>query len=284
MKLWKLHEALEREPLVGNVVSLPIILAEAKRSPLTYVLSTEWLLKIMEWPRFGEIAKYFVTEDRKKAFFLLRMKEINRGETSRLEIIDRIQEIIKSQGFVPVLVGGHYILQGKLSQLLASSLISGILLLVFMFTVMGWKLSHSFRVPMALLASLSMIPLCLLGLMGYLRIPLDVISASSINLAIGMGVDAMIYLSIFVRRSQGKDFHSWEAWSKACSSLWKPIGTSLAVICSGFGIFMLSNFPPTQRFGFSVMFGSLVSAAAALFLFPWLASISMFKKEPLYVD
>ncbi|HWC19353.1 MAG TPA: hypothetical protein VG498_20240, partial [Terriglobales bacterium] len=97
-------------------------------------------------------------------------------------------------------------------------------------------------------------------------------------LDLGMGVDAMIYLAMFVRREHGSR-DSWAAWSKACSHLWRPIVTSLLVITCGFGIFLLSSFPPTQRFGLFVMFGSATAATAALFMFPWLASSSAGAKQ-----
>ncbi|MBI4372270.1 MAG: MMPL family transporter, partial [Candidatus Omnitrophica bacterium] len=244
VKLWRLHEALEKDPAVGNVVSLPLILAEAKRSPLTLVMTTEWLLKLMEGPKFGEIAKYFVTEDRKMAFFLLRMKEQGR-QISRLEVIRRVENIVQNQGFGPVLVGGVYVLQGKLSELLSSSLVSGVMLLLSTFFVMGWVLTRSLKISGALLASLTAIPVCVLGIIGYVKMPLDVISAPAANLAIGMGVDAMIYLSVFVRRHSKEEPESWSTWSEVCSRLWQPIATSLVIICSGFGIFLLSAFPPT---------------------------------------
>jgi predicted exporter len=93
-----------------------------------------------------------------------------------------------------------------------------------------------------------------------------------------MGVDAMIYLTVFAKR-ENKDLSSWEPWSKACSHLWRPIGTNLLVICCGFGIFLLSDFPPTLRFGVFVIFGSATAASAALFLFPWLASVSLHRKK-----
>ncbi|MBI4394607.1 MAG: hypothetical protein HY583_00270 [Candidatus Omnitrophica bacterium] len=89
----------------------------------------------------------------------------------------------------------------------------------------------------------------------------------------------MIYLSVFSRRLSQKGEESWKAWSKVCSRFWQPIGTSLAIIGSGFGIFLLSAFPPTQRFGFSVVFGSAVSILVALFLFPWLTTLS-FRRIP----
>jgi predicted RND superfamily exporter protein len=108
--------------------------------------------------------------------------------------------------------------------------------------------------------------------------PLDFITASAANLDLGMGVDAMIYLTMFAKRDT-KNLSSWEPWSKACSHLWRPIGTNFAVICCGFGIFLLSNFPPTLRFGVFVIFGSATAASAALFLFPWLASVSLHRKS-----
>src|SRR5438045_7136732 len=141
------------------------------------------------------------------------------------------------------------------------------------FVVVVYAYSSSFRVSAAMLVGLIMIPVVVRGYIAYMGMPLDFITASAANLDLGMGVDAMIYLTMFARRANGTD-NSWSAWSKACSHLWQPIGTSLLVICCGFGIFLLSNFPPTQRFGLFVMFGSATAAAAALFMFPWLASIS----------
>jgi predicted RND superfamily exporter protein len=54
--------------------------------------------------------------------------------------------------------------------------------------------------------------------------------------------------------------------------LWKPILYSTVLICAGFGIFILSEFPPTQRFGLSVILGTFISPLAALFVFPWIAA------------
>lgn len=285
-KLWSLHEALERDPAVGSAVSLPLIMAEIKRSFFTLLLSQERLLKIMESPKFGEIAKYFVTEDRTKSLFVLRMKE--KGRTvSRLEVLRRIRQLIEEQGFGPALIGGVYLLQGKLSELLTSSLISGLALLVVLFVLMGWALGRSLQISGAMLVSLSMIPVLMLGLLGHLQIPLDVISSPAANLSIGMGVDAMIYMVFFARRFSRTNPHDWENWAKARSQLYKPIACNMLVICSGFGIFLVSNFPPTQRFGLSVILGSLISTVATLFVLPWLATAKLLGKieeGPAHVD
>ncbi len=270
-KLWHLHNTLERDPSVGSVVSLPLFLAEAKRSILASLLPVEWLLKLLDSPILGKVAKYYITEDRTKTLFVLRMKESYR-QSDRLANVERLKKIIREQDFEPVLVGGTYLLYGILSKLVASSVFEGLTLLILLFMIMGGIISRSFRVTAAMFISLGIIPLLMLGVLGHLRIPLDIISAPGPNVAIGIGVDAMIHVLIWVRRHPARNMRSWEAWASVCSRLWKPILYSMTVVCAGFGIFILSGFPPTQRFGFSVVLGTLLSPLPALFLLPWFAT------------
>jgi predicted RND superfamily exporter protein len=272
-RLWALQESLEKDPAVGNVLSLPVVLSEAKRPWFSIFLSTEKEIKILDEPKHGEISRQLITSDRNRALYLLRMRETHR-RNSRHAVIERLEKIVARDGFRTVLVGGSYSLLDQMTRLVTSSIISGVLILIGIFAAMGYALSRSFRVVLAMLVTLLIIPVVVRGYIAYMGMPLDFITASAANLDLGMGVDAMIYLTMFAKRA-GKDSDSWAAWSKACSHLWRPIGTSLLVICCGFGIFLLSNFPPTQRFGFFVMFGSATAAAAALLMFPWLASISL---------
>ena len=269
-QLWSLQEALEKDPAVGNVASLPVVLSEAKRPWFSIFLSTEKEIKILDQPKYGEISSQLITEDRNRTLYLLRMHETAR-KGSRHEVIERLKRIVQRHGFRTVLVGGTYSLLDQMARLVTSSVISGVLLLIAIFVVMGFAFSRSLRVAAAMLVSLIIIPVVVRGYIAYMGMPLDFITASAANLDLGMGVDAMIYLTMFARREKGVG-NSWTAWSKACSHLWQPIGTSLLVICCGFGIFLLSNFPPTQRFGLFVILGSATAAAAALFMFPWLAS------------
>ena len=267
-----MQESLEKDPAVGNVLSLPVVLSEAKRPFFSIFLSTEKEIKILDEPKHGEIARQLVTSDRNRALFLLRMRETER-KNSRREVIERLKKIVAREGFRFVLVGGSYSLLDQMTRLVRSSIVSGVLLLIGIFAALGFALSQSLRVALAMLVTLFLIPVVVRGYIAYMGMPLDFITASAANLDLGMGVDAMIYLTMFAKRT-GQPHGSWAAWSKACSHLWRPIGTSLLVICCGFGIFLLSNFPPTQRFGLFVIFGSATAATAALFMFPWLASSS----------
>jgi predicted RND superfamily exporter protein len=275
--LWDLQNALEKDPAVGKVMSLPVVLSEVRRRWYTMFLTTHKEIGILQDPKHGAIARQFLTPDHKRALFLLRMRETVRG-TPRAQVIHRLEATVHRQGFRMLLVGGEYSLLSQMGRLITTSIVTGVLVLIGIFTIMGYLFSRSFRVAAAMLVTLAIIPVVVRGYIAWLGMPLDFLTSAAANLDLGMGVDAMIYLTIFAKR-ENPDLSSWEAWSKACSHLWRPIGTNLFVICCGFGIFLLSNFPPTQRFGVFVMFGSAAAASAALFMFPWLASVSVHRKK-----
>src|SRR5438105_11650460 len=74
-KMWTLQGALEHNKNVGTVISLPTLLSEGDRTPFSFFLSYETLMRIMEKPEHERVAKSFVNEDRTQAVFLLRMVE-----------------------------------------------------------------------------------------------------------------------------------------------------------------------------------------------------------------
>ncbi|MBV9072828.1 MAG: MMPL family transporter [Acidobacteria bacterium] len=280
-RLWDLQHALEKDPAVGKVMSLPVMVSEIRRHWLSMFLSTKKEVGILEEKKHGDVAQQFLTPDHKRALFLLRMRETVRS-APREDVIHRLERAVQHEGFRPLLVGGEYSLLAQMGRLITSSIVSGSLILIGIFTVMGYLFSRSLRVAAAMLVTLVMIPVVVRGYIAYLGMPLDFLTSAAANLDLGMGVDAMIYLTMLAKR-ENADLGSWKPWSKACSHLWRPIGTNLLVICCGFGIFLLSNFPPTLRFGVFVIFGSATAASAALFMFPWLASFSIHRKKGVEV-
>ena len=287
-RLWELQESLEADESVGSIISLPVLMAEGNRAPLAFLLDWEGLLRRMNHPKYDRVTRSFITDDRISGYFFIRMKESGRTG-SRLEVIERIKGIVRNHGFVPEMVGGVYVLQGELSRLVASSLIYGLSKLIFLFVFIAWIVSRSLRIALAMVLSLCIIPVCMLGLIGYLRIPLDIISAPAANVAIAMGIDSMIHMVIFVRRLLKRSVQAREAWSQAQYRLWEPIVGSMFIICTGFGIFSISSFPPTQRFGISIVFGTIIAAFTAIFVLPYLAESGFLKKiipqrKPAQID
>jgi predicted RND superfamily exporter protein len=171
------------------------------------------------------------------------------------------------------MIGGLYLLQGELSRLVSSSLIYGLFGLIGFFMVIALIISRSFKISLAMALALGIIPVCVFGAIGFMRIPLDIISAPAVNVAIGMGIDSMIHTVTAVRRRKLKGIDSKAAWLQARVRLWKPVLGSMFIVSAGFAIFGLSAFPPTQRFGFSIVMGTVLAAMSTVFILPLLAEI-----------
>src|SRR5438067_978684 len=134
--LWTLQTALEEHKGVGTVVSLPLLVAEGRRRPLSFLVSTEHILKTLDEPKYGRVARTFITPDRMQAAFYLRMVERDRTRP-RAEVVDNLRAVVRRSGFKTVLAGGIYRLEGDLAALVASSVTTGLLWLMLLFTIIA---------------------------------------------------------------------------------------------------------------------------------------------------
>jgi len=270
-KLMTLQKDLEKNPNVGTLISMPLLVAEARRASfLSFLFSNENLLNRMAKPEYGQISRGFISDDHKKTLLLFRMNDEGRKK-HRLEVIKEIKKEVRDHGFRPLLTGGVYALQGRLSQHVASSLIYGLGRLLVAFLVIAMITSRSLRAAMAMAFSIGLVPLCILGVFGATRMPLDIIAAPAANIAISMGIDAMIHMVHAYHRIARATKKDPDIWATVQERMWEPVITSMVIVASGFAIFFFSSFPPTQRFGGSIVLGTIIAAFSALFVFPTLA-------------
>src|SRR5205807_2677100 len=171
-----------------------------------------------------------------------------------------------------------YRLQGELATLVASSLVTGLFWLIVLFTGIAWIVARTVRGAAAMIFSLSLVPLCMLGGVGILRVPVDIISAPATNVCIGMAIDSMVHLMFGVRRAEGDGQKGWNRWVAAREEQWRGIVFSDVIIAAGFAIFVLSDFPPTERFGLVVLAGCIIDILANLFVLPLLGGAQWKKK------
>ena len=261
-RLESLHQALEADPAVGTVLSPWALVAEARRQPLAAFLGVPQLVDLLSSESFGGVGSSVYTADRRRARFLLRMKEAGRT-APRGEVVARLEDAVAAAGFEPALTGGLYELQGKLATLVASSLAVGLGALVVLFGVLALGLSRRLRTAAAMTAGLVAILTAVLGSFGLLGRPLDIIASPAANLALALGVDSMIHLVLAARRL---------GWAEARRQMARPVLGSAAILAAGFGVFLLSSFPPTRSFGLAVVVGALTAAAVALGALPVLAA------------
>lgn len=270
-RLQALQQRLERHPDVGSVLSVALLMAEAERPWYSFLFSWETRFKKLDSPRHDRIGRAFVSEDRNRGRFILRMRESTRSRP-RDVVVGEIHEIAREQGFKPVLVGGLYTLQGELSELVEGSVIRGLGGLLGLFFLIVLIVTRSLRSAVAMLACLALTPFILFGLVGLFGMPLDIISAPAANVALPLGIDEMIHLGYAVRRSRRKSEKTWDAWKRSLARLWQPILASMLIVASGFSLFLLSSFPPTQRLGVLVCAGAAITDVAVLLVLPAIAT------------
>jgi uncharacterized protein len=119
----------------------------------------------------------------------------------------------------------------------------------------------------------------MLGGVGLLGVPVDIISAPATNVCIGMAIDSMVHLVFAVRRAKKDGQPGWSEWVAGRREQWRGIVYSDVIIGVGFAIFALSNFPPTQRFGLVVLAGTVIDIAANLFLLPLLGGADLHRRK-----
>jgi len=279
-RMWEFQTALEHHKGVGEVISLPTLLAEGDRAsgPFSFLISYEKMLQMMSQPKYSRVAKSFTNENRTQAVFLIRMVEVRRDKY-RVEVVDDLREIARKHGFKIALVGGIFQLEGRLAKLVAESLVTGLFWLNALFVVIALIVARSFRIAVAMIVSLALVPLWMLGGIGWLGVPMDVISSPATNVCIGIAIDSMIHLVFGVRRALADGKSGWAAWVAARREQWRGIVYSDVIFAVGFAIFVLSDFPPTQRFGLVVLAGCVVDILANLFVLPLLGGAELRKAK-----
>jgi predicted RND superfamily exporter protein len=196
----------------------------------------------------------------------------------RVDVVNDLRSICRKYGFKADLVGGIYYLQGRLAKLVAESLVTGLFWLNLLFVVIAWVVAGSIRGALAMIASLTLVPLSMLGGIGLFNVPVDIISAPATNVCIGIAIDSMIHLVFGVRRAQRDGKRGWDGWVFAREEQWRGIVYSDVIIAAGFAIFVLSDFPPTQRFGLVVLAGCIIDILANLFVLPLLGGAPLKKR------
>lgn len=271
-KIDAVQQRLDADPAIGTALSLSVLVAEARSRPFGMLLPLGALYKLLDSPDNGRVLSSFLTADRHQALLFLRMRESDR-QAPRAEVIERLRRTVSEQGLEVQLSGGLFELQAQLGQLVARSLLHGLAGLFALFVLVAAVVSRDGRMTLAMVLALLPIPCLLLGAFGHLGQPVDIISSPAANVAIALGIDSMIHLVMAVRRRRAAGDDPVMAWRAARDQLWQAIVGAMLILATGFGIFALSSFPPTQRFGSAVAFGTLAAAVMALVVLPTLATL-----------
>ena len=270
-KVEKIHDHLEQLPEIGKVLSIAtgmkvFLQLNDGRMPDDYELAVlrKWVPEDVK----KTLINPYLSEDGNQTRITMRLIE-SAPTLKRKELIHKIKAYLVNDMELTdtnVHPTGLAVLYNNLLQSLYKSQILTLgavfLSILAMFMVLFRGLSISFLAIMPNMLAAGMV----LGLMGWLGIPLDLMTITIAAITIGIGVDDTIH---YIHRFQVefKKYGNYLATVKAChGSIGIAMYYTSLTIAAGFSILALSSFIPTIYFGLLTGFAMIVALLSNLTL------------------
>jgi len=165
-------------------------------------------------------------------------------------------------------ITGLAVLYNNMLQSLFQSQIGSLLLVFSVIAFMLLLIFKSFKIMIIGLIPNIFVASSVVGTLGLLKIPLDIMTITVAAISVGMAVDNTIHY-IYRYKKEIKITNSIEmALQNAHTTTGRAIFYTAATIATGFSILSLSNFFPTQLFGIFTALAMLIAFISSLSLLP----------------
>ena len=271
-KIIKVHDYLDSLPEVGKVLSFGSILRVAEDLNKKELQSLEIAVLYSKIPDAikKEIVTPYISVEKNEARISLRIKD-SLENLRRNDLIKRINNELNTKIGLEKnefkLTGVFILFNNLLQSLFKSQILTlGIVMLgiFFMFFILFRNIIISFIgvVPNFIAAFF------ILGIIGLLEIPLDMMTITIAAITIGIAVDNSIHY-IYRFKEEFKKLNNYEKTLDRCHSTVgiAILNTSITIVF-GFSILVLSNFIPTIYFGFFTGIAMLLAMLSVLTLLP----------------
>jgi predicted RND superfamily exporter protein len=276
-KILKVHDYLDSLPEIGKVLSFGSILRVAEDLNQKELQSLEIAVLYSKIPVEikKEIISPYISVEKDEARISVRIKD-SQDKLRRNDLIEKIQKDLNTKlGFNKdeyKLAGVLILFNNLLQSLFKSQILTlGIVMLgIFaMFFILFRNLSLSIIgvVPNFIAAFF------ILGVIGLMEIPLDMMTITIAAITIGIAVDNSIHY-IYRFKEEFKKINDYNKTLDRCHSTVgiAILNTSITIVF-GFSILVLSNFIPTIYFGFFTGLAMLLAMISVLTLLPKLLLI-----------
>ena len=275
-ELRRLHEWLDAQPEIGKVLSLDTMMRMAESindgeplDDLKIGLLREGLSRLPDDMQ-DVLLRPFLSEDGNRLRVQLRVIDSD-PTLRRAELLERVDRFLGEEMAYEesrYRQSGLLVLYNNVLQSLFASQIQTIGFVFLSILAMFLVLFRSLR--LALIAILpNMLPaLLVLGTMGWLGIPLDLMTITIAAISVGIAVDNTIHYIIRFRREFPEDRDYRATMWRCHGSIGRAMYYTSLTIVVGFSILMLSNFVPTFYFGLFTGLAMLTALVASLALLP----------------
>ena len=163
---------------------------------------------------------------------------------------------------------GLAVLYNNMLQSLFSSQIGSLSLVFMVIALMLLLIFKSFKIMIIGLIPNVFVALSVIGLLGILEIPLDIMTITVAAISVGMAVDNTIHYIYRYKKEIKLTGSPDKALINAHTTTGRAIFYTAATIAAGFSILALSNFFPTRLFGVFTALAMLIAFISSLSLLP----------------
>ena len=272
-KVYAIHNYLDSLQESGKVLSISSSL-QLLRSLDEELLMDDFFLSIL-YKRLPEDIKQslfypYMTEDGNQLRFSMRVYESDPSLKREVLLKEIHQQLTEELGLAEeqIHLSGMLVLYNNLlqslfkSQILTIGVVFLAILLMFTLSFRNLKMAALAIIPNIMAAAM------VLGLMGWLAIPLDIMTITIAAICIGIAVDDTIHYVHRFTEEFSKDGDYWAAVKRSHNSIGRAMYYTSITITLGFSILALSNFIPSIYFGLLTGFSMLVALLADLTLLP----------------
>ncbi len=267
------HDYLEQIPGVGKVSSLASLVRVAEdlnkgREFDPFELNV--IYKRIPERLKREMLSPYVSIDDDEARISLRILD-SMPDLRRQDLIERIQTGLQHDlGLDPAEfeVAGLLVLYNNMLQSLYSSQILSIGGAMLGVVLTLWFLFRNLRAAIVGVIPNLLAAMAVLGFMGWMRIPLDMMTIMVASLTMGIAVEDCIHYLYRYRLEYARFRDGLTTMYHCHSSIAKAGFYTTLVVCFGFSILMLSNFIPSILFGLLTTVAMTIAILAALTLMP----------------
>lgn len=268
----QLHNYLESLPEVGKVQSLATVyqLAHDINKGKLNDFELNVLRNMLSDDIKNFLIKPYLVDDVQQTRITLRVIETT-PDLKRAELVERIRHYAETEaGFKPEQVNftGMLVLYNNMLQSLFASQISTIGVVFVSIMLMMMVLFRSFKIALIAILPNIIAAGSVLGAMGLVGIPLDMMTTTIAAIVVGVGVDQAIQYFYRFRIEFAHDQNYVEAMHRSHASIGRAMYYTSVTIIVGFSILMLSQFIPSIYFGLLTAFAMLMAIVGSLTLLP----------------
>ena len=270
-----MHEFLDADPQTGKVLSFGAVVQLAEK--LNANQPIDGLLWALLYSRIPETLKEtvlnpFVSIEENQLRFNVRVIE-SAEDLNRNELLRRIEVGVEEEFGLEdeqVRLTGILVMYDNVLQSLFRSQILTLGVVMFAIMLMFLTLFRSLTIAVICIIPNAIAAAFVLGIMGWLNIPLDIMTITIAAVSVGIGVDNTIHYMHRFRREYSRFGNYRETMFFCHNSIGRAMYFTSMTIVAGFSILALSNFIPTIVFGLLTSLAMVVALTGSLTLLPQL--------------